>query len=91
MNNEDVTLPTLRLPLGDLRRMNLVRTGDLIDRLVTRDCLHWDPRLECSTMVFPLCHDNLLSDATMPQPHYLIYWSKKAGVLYLLPSRYGFL
>jgi hypothetical protein len=30
-----------------------------------------------------LCHDNLLSDATIPQPHYLIHWSKKAGVLYL--------
>jgi hypothetical protein len=31
--------------------------------------------------VFPLCHDNLLSDATIPQLHYLIYWSRKAGVL----------
>jgi hypothetical protein len=29
-----------------------------------------------------LCHDNLLSDATIPQAHYLIHWSKKPGVLY---------
>jgi len=34
-------------------------------------------------MVLPLRHDNLLSDATIPQPYYLIHWSKKAGVLYL--------
>jgi len=33
-------------------------------------------------MVLPLCHDNLLSDATLPQPHYLIHWSRKPGVLY---------
>lgn len=36
----------------------------------------------CTAMVLPLCHDNLLSDATIPQPHSLIYWSKKPGLLY---------
>ena len=39
--------------------------------------------LERTSMMPTLCHDNLLSDATIPQPHYLIHWSKKAGVSYL--------
>jgi radical SAM protein with 4Fe4S-binding SPASM domain len=63
--------------------VNRIRTGDLVDRLVTRERLDHDPRLERTTVVFPLCHDNLLSHATIPQTHYLIDWSKKAGVLYL--------
>jgi len=32
-------------------------------------------------MLPSLCHNSLLSEATIPQQHYLIYWSEKVGVL----------
>ena len=36
---------------------------------------------ELTGMLPSLCHNSLLSDATIPQRHYLIYWSEKVGVL----------
>ena len=39
-------------------------------------------RIKVSDMLPSLCHNNLLSDATIPQQHYLIYWSENPGVLY---------
>ena len=51
------------------------------DGLVSGNRLDCDPGLELPAMLPSLCHNSFLSDATIPQPNYLIHWSEKPGVL----------
>jgi hypothetical protein len=74
-------LQSLLLPLVNLGCMNTVFGRNLVDRLVSCDGLYGYTRLELTGMLPSLCHNSLVSDATIPQRHYLIYWSEKVGVL----------
>jgi hypothetical protein len=75
-------LQSLLLPFVNLGRMNAVFGRNLVDRLVSRDGLNGYTRLKLTGMLPSMCHNSLLSEATIPQRHYLIYWPEKVGVLY---------
>ena len=44
-------------------------------------CLRPDQSLQANGEPFTLCHNSLLIHATIPQQHYLIYWSENPAVL----------